>query len=102
MQTRAFPFAFRDINRGYYERETLNLILWRNLIMKHIYKEIANGLEFGMLIAMSIYWFVMAISLFIDIEIAKGLMLEGVLLSLAVPLNVLLVSSLEMKANEEE
>ena len=70
--------------------------------MKHIYKEIANGLEFGMLIAMSIYWFVMAISLFIDIEIAKGLMLEGVLLSLAVPLNVLLVSSLEMKANEEE
>lgn len=25
MQTRAFPFAFRDIYRGYYERETLIL-----------------------------------------------------------------------------
>ena len=70
--------------------------------MRNIYKEVANGLEFGMLIAMSIYWFVAAVSLFIDIEITKGLMLEGVLLSLAVPLNVLLVSSLEMKAEEED
>ena len=70
--------------------------------MRNIYKEIANGLEFGMLIAMGIYWFVVAVSLFIDMEITKGLMLEGVLLSLAVPLNVLLVSSLEMKAEEED
>ena len=71
--------------------------------MKHIYKEIANGLTFGMLLSMSIYLLVVIVSMFIDMTVTMGLMLEGIFLALtAIPLNVGVISGLEMKANEEE
>ena len=71
--------------------------------MKHIYKEIANGLTFGMLLSMSIYLLVVIVSMFIDMTVTMGLMLEGMFLALtAIPLNVGVISGLEMKANEEE
>ena len=71
--------------------------------MKHIYKEIANGLTFGMLLSMSIYLLVVIVSMFIDMTVTMGLMLEGMFLALtAIPLNVGIISGLEMKANEEE
>ena len=70
--------------------------------MKHIYKEIANGLTFGMLLSMSIYLLVVIVSMFIDMTVTMGLMLEGMFLALtAIPLNVGIISGLEMKANEE-
>ena len=70
--------------------------------MKHIYKEIANGLTFGMLLSMSIYLFVVIVSMFIDMTVTMGLMLEGMFLALtAIPLNVGIISGLEMKAEEE-
>ena len=71
--------------------------------MKHIYKEIANGLTFGMLLSMSIYLLVVIVSMFIDMTVTMGLMLEGMFLALAaIPLNVGIISGLEMKANEED
>ena len=71
--------------------------------MKHIYKEIANGLTFGMLLSMSIYLLVVIVSMFIDMTVTMGLMLEGMFLALtAIPLNVGIISGLEMKVNEEE
>ena len=73
------------------------------IFMKHIYKEIANGLTFGMLLSMSIYLLVVIVSMFIDMTVTMGLMLEGMFLVLtAIPLNVGIISGLEMKANEEE
>ena len=71
--------------------------------MKHIYKEIANGLTFGMMLSMSIYLLVVIVSMFIDMTVTMGLMLEGMFLALtAIPLNVGIISGLEMKVNEEE
>lgn len=40
MQTRAFPFAFRDIYIEYYERETLILKFIGGIYYEKIYKSV--------------------------------------------------------------
>lgn len=40
MQTRAFPFVFRDIYMVYYERETLKLIFIGGIYYEKIYKNV--------------------------------------------------------------
>ena len=70
--------------------------------MKKIYKEIANGIELGTMLAISIYTVVVIITMLFSMDIAKGLILEALLLSICIPVNVCIMTTFEIKAENEE
>ena len=69
--------------------------------MKKIYKEIANGIELGTMLAMGIYAVVVIITMLFSMDIAMGLVLEALLLSICIPVNVCMIITFETKAEKE-
>ena len=69
--------------------------------MRKIYKEIANGIELGTMLAMGIYAVVVIITMLFSMDIAMGLVLEALLLSICIPVNVCIMTIFETKAEKE-
>ena len=70
--------------------------------MKKIYKEIANGIELGTMLAIGIYAVVVIITMLFSMDIAAGLILEALLLSICIPVNVCIMTEFETKAEKED
>ena len=70
--------------------------------MKKIYKEIANGIELGTMLAIGIYTVVVIITMLFSMDIATGLILEALLLSICIPVNFCIMITFETKAEKED
>lgn len=70
--------------------------------MKKIYKEIANGIELGTMLAIGIYTVVVIITMLFSMDIATGLVLEALLLSICIPVNFCIMTTFETKAEKED
>ena len=68
---------------------------------KSIYKEIANGIELGTMLAMGIYTVVVIITMLFSMDIAMGLLLEALLLSICIPVNFCIMITFETKAEKD-
>ena len=69
--------------------------------MKKIYKEIANGIELGTMLDIGIYTVVVIITMLFSMDIAMGLVLEALLLSICIPVNVCMMITFETKAEKD-